>query len=155
RMSAASVRLRVVLLTVDAARDAVLLALDEGALARGQRSAVGRAHCADLAVQMGLAALEPRGLPRRQLSARDALRDALLLPVLAVRDRSGFGGLRGRQRRGDERPEDEDGERLAVHVSCLREIRRAAWRAVYRPAGPRRLRRAPDPHSSSCGPAPS
>ena len=74
------------LVGVDVIGGAVLLAVDGGVLVSGEMPAVGRAVVAHFVVDALLLAFEVRGFPGRQLSALDALRDALLLILLALAD---------------------------------------------------------------------
>jgi hypothetical protein len=69
----------VVLVSVDLIAEPVLLPVYQGALARSQVSAIDLAIAANLMVQPGLPAFEPRGLPRCEPARSDALRDAILL----------------------------------------------------------------------------
>src|SRR5579864_2323585 len=76
----------VVLVPVDLARLAVLLAIDLGMLLRRQLAAVGLPVGPNLLVDARLVVLKVRGFTGRQLAALDALRDAVLLILLALAD---------------------------------------------------------------------
>src|SRR5262245_27878428 len=87
-------RLGVVLLSVDLLRELVLLLVHERLVLRRQLAAVEGPHVAGLLVEGRLLAFEPRCLARRQLAARHALGDPVLLVLLALRDLAGSLALR-------------------------------------------------------------
>lgn len=77
---------RVVFVAIDLLRPPVLLTVDLLLFLCRQFAAVGRAVFGHFPVDSGLVALQMRGFARGQLSALDALRDAVLLVQGALAD---------------------------------------------------------------------
>src|SRR2546427_675720 len=77
---------RVVLLAIDGTRGAVLLAVDLPAFGWSQRATVGGALVVDFFVDVSFAALQVGSFARSQLSALDALSDAILLVLRTLSD---------------------------------------------------------------------
>jgi len=75
-----------VLVTVNAVGLAVLLAAEDAAILPGEPAVVLAAHVVFLAVDAGFLALQVGRFAGSELAVADALRDAILLVVLALID---------------------------------------------------------------------